>query len=474
MVETHNFRKNKINLEDYDYRKDIQNRLLLADLTSLELEILEEVICRPLKFSIQELVDQLDIASVELFSILEKFSRSGLFAFDQAEIIVDKEMRKYFEMQLTKFEENFIPGMDFLQTLLKKVPIHVLPNWYPIPRTSNNIFDSLVEKYLITPHTFQRYLSELTLNDPISEAIVRDLFAASNYKISAKEIQKKYQLSEEEFEKQLLYLEFNFVCCLVYEKQGQEWMEVVTLFQEWKDYLSFLKETQPKAIERKKQVQPFRKSDFSYIEDLSFLLSLAHKKSIFVRLDQNEEWKLEKEAMEFFTKEVKDLSSKFNLYCNQLVQKLLFLKLAHVENSRLFPTEQAYEWLTLPLEKQAINLYQQTLKHYPFSEFPSEICKERNIHEIEKNLSRIIGSDWVFLEDFLKGVIAPISEKSKMTLKKTGKYWKYTPPDYSEKEQELIRKVIYEWLFEAGMISRGFFEEKECLRITPFGTSMFG
>ena len=77
-------------------------------------------------------------------------------------------------------------------------------------------------------------------------------------------------------------------------------------------------------------------------------------------------------------------------------------------------------------------------------------------------------------DEFIKGIIAPISENSKMSLKKTGRYWKYSLPDYSEGEMALIRLVIYNWLFEGGIIATGSFKGEECLRITPLGQSMFG
>ena len=44
MVETNIFRKNKINLEDYDYQKDIQNRVLMSHFSTEDLEVLEEIV----------------------------------------------------------------------------------------------------------------------------------------------------------------------------------------------------------------------------------------------------------------------------------------------------------------------------------------------------------------------------------------------------------------------------------------------
>lgn len=481
MVETHVYRKNKINLEDYDYRKDIQNRLLLSHLSSDDLEVLEEIIYSPTTFPVSNLTKQLDKSAKEILEILMKLSKTDLFKIEGETIVVDKEMRKYFETQIVKFEENFTPGMEFLQTLLKKVPIHILPNWYPIPRTSNNIFHSLIEKYLHTPQTFQRYLAELNLGDEKLNGIVSDLFSSPTYKIYSEDLRKKYDLSDEEFEEHMLYLEFNFVCCLVFEKKEGEWVEVITLFQEWKDYLSFLKESQPKEIEKKNQIKRTRPTDFSFVEDMSTLLTLANTHSFFIKLDNTERWVPEKKLQSAITKECKGFDLKteegetfFKDYINRVIQKLLFLKLATIEKSQLIPAQDSAEWLTLPIEKRAINTYKMTVSRYPFSEFPSEICTERNIHEIEKSISRIIDSGWVFLDDFLKGIIAPISENSKMVLKKTGRYWKYTLPDYSQDETLLIQKIIFDWLFEGGIISTGVFAEKPCLQITPLGQSMFG
>ena len=481
MVETNIFRKNKINLEDYDYQKDIQNRVLLSHFPPEYLEILEEIVYSPPTIPLDKLIKQLGKSFEELQTILEKLATTDLFKIEEDKIVVNKEMRKYFETQIMKFEEDFTPGMEFLQALLKKVPIHVLPNWYPIPRTSNNIFNSLIEKYLQTPQTFQRYLAELNLGDEKLNGIVNDLFTSPDYKIYSEDLRKKYQLTEEEFEEHMLYLEFNFVCCLVYERQGEEWVEVVTLFQEWKDYLSFIKETQPKEISQKSQVKRTRPSDFAFAEDMSTILALSISKPLYVKLNENETWVFEKQSANLITKQLKgfDLKSEegqafFVDYTAKIIQKLLFLKLAHVEKGQLMPGDDAEEWLSLHIEKRSLNTYKLTPTNFSFTDFPSEICSERNIHEIEKTISRIIESEWVFLEDFLSGIIAPISENSKMFLKKTGRFWKYTPPDYSENEMELFKKVIYEWLFEAGIIATGSYEGKECIKITPLGQSMFG
>ncbi|MEM8727672.1 MAG: hypothetical protein AAGE99_03060 [Chlamydiota bacterium] len=481
MVETNVFRKNKINLEDYDYRKDIQNRVLMSHFSTEDLEVLEEIVYSSQTIPISRLVDQVNKNLDKLQAILKKLSKTDLFKIEKDTVVVDKEMRKYFETQIQKFEEGFSPGMEFLQALLKKVPIHVLPSWYPIPRTSNNIFDSLIEKYLETPQTFQRYLTDLNLGNPILNGIVTDLFEAPDYKIYSSDIRKKYDLSEETFEKHLLYLEFNLIGCLVYEKKEDRWIEVVTLFKEWKDYLGFLKKSQPKEIVKKSAVKRTRPHDFSFTEDMSALLALSMTKPLYLRLNEEEEWVFERASANIVAKQCKGFELKteegrshFHRYMSKIIQKLLFLKLTRIEGNRLIASDEVEKWLALPIEKRALNTYKATLSTYPFAEFAKETCTERNIHEIEKSIGRIIDSGWVLFDEFLNGVTAPISENSKMSLKKTGRFWNYSLPDYSEDEVSLIRLIIYNWLFEGGIIATGSYQGKECLRITPLGRSIFG
>jgi len=480
MPETSIFKKNKINLDDYDYQRDIKNRLLLSRFSSEYIQILEEIVYGSPIIPLSLLVQQVGKTYEELQTILQKLSETDLFKIENQKIIVNKENRKYFATQIIKFDKKFIPGVDFLRALLKKVPIPVLLNWYPIPRTSDNIFDSLIEKYLGTPQTFQRYLSELNLENQNLNGIVNDLLNSKNYKIYSEDLRKKYMLSKESFEKHILYLEFNFLCCLIYEKKDGEWVEVVSLFQEWQDYLRFLKKTQPKKIEKKSQIHRTRPNDFAFVEDMSIIIELAITIPLYVRLNNNENWMFDKQSINHIIKRVKgfDLHSEegnsfLTNYFVKIIQKLLFLKFSQIQKGELIIENDAKEWLALPTEKKALNIYNHTLKHLNSFAFPSQICNERNFHEITKTIKRILNAEWVFLDDFLQGIIAPISEKSKMMLKKKGGYWAYTLPDYSDKEIRFFKKV-YECLFETGLITTGSYQGKTCLKITPFGQFTFG
>src|SRR5580692_7310262 len=176
MHELSQARKNKVCLEDYNFRHEIENRLLMARFSPLDLEVLEEILYSSIKVSVSKLAKTLDLGSEEIQAILGTLSKTGLFTFEGDLICIDKDMRKYFEMQLLKFDPDFKPGMEFLQSLLKRVPISILPGWYSIPRTSNNIFDSIVEKYLLTPQIFNRYLSELSFTNPLLSHVMNDVY----------------------------------------------------------------------------------------------------------------------------------------------------------------------------------------------------------------------------------------------------------------------------------------------------------
>jgi hypothetical protein len=473
MVELNSIRKNKITLEDYDYKQDIENRLLMAQFTSNDLDVLEEILYSSLKISIRKLAKSVDLDEDEILPILEKLSKTGLFTFEDDSIVVDKEMRKYFEAQALKFDPDFKPGMEFLQSLLRKVAIHVLPIWYSIPRTSNNIFDSLVEKYLLTPQIFQRYLAELNFTDPILTGIVNDVYNAPDYKVYGKDLIEKYGISREQFEQNLLLLEFHFVCCLGYEKVGEEWKEIVMPLHEWRDYALFLRSTEAPSISTTQKIQRKRSADFAYIQDLSLILAQAKKSPIPLTEDKL----LNKTALSALAAKMEDFSENdpsFEDYIQSLVTKVRQLKLADVVDNRLYALESANDFLDMRPENRALFLYRHPLNRFFSPHIPAEIMTDRNLREAEKSIVRVLSSGWVYFDDFTRGVIAPLGEESLILLKRQGKTWKYSLPTYTEEELALIKATVLEWLFELGVTAVGVHNGKECFCVTPFGQSLFG
>jgi hypothetical protein len=477
MIEMNPLRKNKITLSDYDYRSDIENRLLMAQFSTLSLDVLEEILYSSLHIPLRKLAKHLDIKEEELLLILENFRKTGLLEISGETIIVEKEMRKYYESQIVKFEDDFTPGMEFLQSLLRKVPIHVLPIWYSTPRTSNNIFDSIVEKYLLTPQIYQRYLLELNLGDPILTGIVHDLWNAPDFKLTARDLIEKYRLTKEQFEEYMLHLEFNFVCCLGYQREGDEWKEIVTPFQEWRDFLRFLRDTEAPSIPLAAPIVPTRPNDFSFIQDMAAILNLAKKQPIPLLTLNETKWTPEKENLSEIAAKCEELNindPSFLPYIQQVFAKLCLLKLADSIEGRLYALESASDWLDMRLENRAIFIYRHPLNRILSENLPSQLCTERNIREAEKSILRVLNSGWVFFEDFIKGVLVPLSDESVVMLKRTGKTWRYTLPHYTEEECALIKATIFEWLFEVGVVATGMLDGKAVFRVTPFGQTLFG
>ena len=237
-------RKNKISLTDYDYQKDIQNRLLVANLREEERDVLEEILYSPLHMTIADLASRLGMRLDLLTQTLHKLLPSGLCTIQGSHITIHKEMRKYFEIHMQRFDNDFRPYMEFIQSLLKKPPIHVLPIWYAVPRTADNIFHSLIERHFKTPLHFQRYIADLHFGEPVLQQIIHDVFSSEELERPASWIIAKYALTKELFEEYMLHLEFNFVCCLRYKRGLSGWEEIVTPFHEWMEYLRFIRSTE--------------------------------------------------------------------------------------------------------------------------------------------------------------------------------------------------------------------------------------
>ena len=385
-------------------------------------------------------------------------------------------MRKYFEGQIVKFDPDFKPGMEFVQSLLKKVPIHVLPIWYSLPRLSNAIFESIVEKYLLTPQTFQRYLSDLTFSNPLFSSIVKDVYQSPQLKVDGQSIIEKYHLTREQFEEALLQLEFHLVCFLGYEKQDDQYKEIITPFQEWKDYVSFLKMTETPSIQSAEEIKRKRPQDFSFVQDLSILLKTAKKNPLPLALEKGS-MVFSSDKLDQLAKEMGGFAKNDPLiqdYVHQLKSKPCQLKLASVVDGRFYALETASDFLEMSSDQQALFLYRHPLNRHLLSSLSSELSADRILRESEKSILRILSSGWVYFDDFIKGVIVPLNENSTITLKKQGKTWKYTIPSYSDEELDFIRTVVLEWLFEIGITAVGTLHGKECLCVTPFGQSLFG
>lgn len=448
-------RKNKVNLSDYPYKRDIEKRILVTQLSSFEISILREIIHHSLTISIESLAEALDVDINKLHQALDKLHWTKLFKKDKHHLVVDKERRKYFESQIEKFDEDFEPNMEYLQSLLNKVPIHALPNWYAIPRSSDHIFKSIVEKYLQSPKVYRQYIEELQFDDPIIPKIIKDVYQAPGFKVEATTLIKKYRLSREQFEEYILLLEYHFICCIKYEQIKGQWHEIVTFFHEWYEYMTFEAETHLKPIQNAQNVKYIADSqEFAFICDMEAILKACNQKKL--TLD-----------------EAKQVLKRPSAYLDLLFDKIFQLEFLTTKKSVLSLTDASSLWLTKTLPSRSAYLAASAANTLStISPTQTDLCNIRNIRLIENTLLKKAASqEWFFVEDFLKGFLAPIGEKEPIYLKNKGKKWRYTLPAYSEEEKGFIEAVLKERLFELGIINLGTYRGKPCFCLTSYGRS---
>jgi predicted transcriptional regulator len=437
MIELTAAKKNRVHLPDYQFKKDIENRMLLSDFSDLDLQILEELLFSSLKTSVKKLSRQVNLSEEIVTSVLNKIAPTGLISVDGDIILIDKEMRKYFEVESARFNPDFKPDFDFFQQLLHKVPIEHLPNWYATPKTSNDIFLSIIEKYLSSPQIFQRYLAEIPWSDPVLKLIVTDLFKAPEFKLLSSDVIAKYNLKRADFEYLLLLLEFHFVACVSYKKEDDHWVEVITPFYEWHQYLLFLKSTETPLIQQEEKIQKSGKDDFYAIDQMTQILQGLQKTG-------------------------KIPESHFS-------EKLALLRL--IDQGKV--SETGAEWLEMTPEKKSLYLYRNPLNRILSFKGDDTNSFEKSIREAEKAIRRVLHGKWVLFDDFFQGITVAIRGKAPLEFKKIGKQWRYTIPTYDEQDKAFMKAVIEEWLFEMGVVSLGTYEDNLCFRVTHFGRYFF-
>jgi len=421
-------KKIKVTLSDYNYTRDIRNRLFLAELSVFEVAVLEEILNSSLKIRVDDLCKILGQKEDKILPVLDRLHHNKLLIHHEGVITVNKELRKYYEFQISRFDEDFEPNMGFFQGLLKQVPIHVLPVWYAIPRTSNDIFQSIIEKYLYTPKIYRRYVNDVTFDHPILQQILQNMLQTTDFRIEVKNLSFEQPLSDEELEEYLLLLEFHCICCISYERDGNTWKRLITPFHEWREYLLFIRNTVPCSIPEIETIQHFHPHPFGFIRDMNELLERATHPSPSIE------------------------------YVSRLKKRLQELKLTGEDGCSL--REEAQKWLSRPIQDQAIELYRNITCQNP---------NDRCIRAVEKSLRRIVNRGWIYFDDFVKGMTVSVGEQEEVSLKCTGRKWCYALPEYNEEGKELIYEILAGPLFEAGMVSLGEHQERPCFTVTPFG-----
>lgn len=261
MILTQN-KKTKISLKDYSYQSDIEHRLFLSSLPAFDIRILQELFYFGSQFALSDLRDALDCSESVLLSSLTNLSKTGLLLVKDEMVLLDRDLRKYFEFQVAVFNPDFEPDFQYFQGLLKKIPISALPVWYNIPKTSDTIFGAIVEKFLATPKLYERHLQDVVFDEPCCREILDMLLGTPTLTLRSDTIRTTLTLSREKLQQCLLLLEFHAVCAARYILEEGCWVEVVTVFREYKEHVM-----RERAIEPKRAIQSPSLLSISYFKD---------------------------------------------------------------------------------------------------------------------------------------------------------------------------------------------------------------
>lgn len=430
MIELSSRKKSKIRLEEYNYQKDIKIRKTLVELSPLAIELIDEILYSKRTMSIWKLAQSVEAVSEEIIPILQELEKLGLLTLSETEITTHKEAKKYFEYEILRFSEDFRPDLFFFQALLKHLPIHILPNWYQIPKSSNHIFQSIVEKYLYTPQLYQRHLIEVKA-DGVLSAIIDQLADGAVDQIPTKELQESLQISDEELYEAILYLEYNFICFAKYVQKNGKWEEYLVPLYEWRQFLSS-KKSLP-FIPYVEEIEIKEERAFGFIQDLTAYL-------------QGEETLLSNKAQELQT------------IANQL----------HFINDKKELQKTGIEWLALANEEKSLYLFQHRHLFFPYSN-----VGERAICEAEKSVREVIGKGWIPFEQFLSFAEIALDNSTKIILESKGRLYRYVYPEYTQEQKEFIHAAIFGNLYKMGMVSIGCWKGKDCFMVTPFGEKFF-
>lgn len=451
-------RKNKIELSDYDFERDLSSRLILSRLSVFEIDVLKEIIFNSLSFPLQELSETLESPIDQILSALERLEPTGLFTLSDQTVSVNKDQRKYFEVQIERFDEDFQPDTGFFQSLLSLVPIQLLPTWYAIPKTTDDIVHSIIDKCHRTTKVFERYLAELQFEDDQVEAIVNEVYQSPELLVEVPTLLQKHDITRERLEEILIYLEFCKVCSLNYRDLGDgTWKQEVTPFYEWREYLLFLKNTECKDSIASEKIKSFFDHDFGFIEHLDRTLqSLAETPIPEPEIKQHCSGSYSEDEMH---------DRIFDRICN--------VNLTKTDNGTLYHTENASIWLEKPIQEKAMALYFSTIHKYR-KRTEGQLFNDRDIREVERGLQRILHSGWVPLEHFISGLTASLGDVHEIQLQKKGRYWCYAIPEYDENQMEFIRHVIFHHLLESGMVAIGEHAGTTYISVTTFGQMALG
>jgi predicted transcriptional regulator len=468
-----NTRKQKVELADYSYQRDISHRQFLSQLTEFEIFATEEIVNGSLKTTVDQLATILETTNSNLQPLLTRLANTDLLKLDKQTVVVNKEIRKYYCCELAKFGTCFEPDLQHLQALLHKVPIHILPLWYAIPRNSDNIFQSIVERYFQTPRAYQKHLEELALENPVLFALFEMLQTKPDFSLPASVIMEKWQLSPQEFHELALSFEYHLGGCLCYRREGNSWQAYLTLYHEWQQYLSFLRLNAPGLIKDEPNIQRHHPHDFGCIEDLANLVRLTLDTPKALEATPLQQKGDDNHPLQQHWHHIS--AAAFQAYLADLYRFASHLHLLSIVDGYICPhVEEAKLWLKKHKQDQASDIYCLVLTATRQSPKRTIGCSEREFREIEKALKRVAHSGWIYFDDFVKGTTASIGQHAPVSLLQKGKKWRYALPSYNSQEKQLLQDTVFKDFFYTCFVATGSHQGRPCFYVTPYGRMSLG
>lgn len=445
-------KKNKVELKDYSHERDVANRQVLSQLTQDEIVTLQEIVHGSLKTTIEKLAGLLKVEPITLEPLLKKMEEMELLKCDMGTISLNKDMRKYYCCELMRFNNSFEPDLQYLQNLLNKVPIHVLPSWYALPKSTDNIIHSIIEKYFLTPKAYQKHLDELSQELPQIDKLLKMILESENFLLPAKMVMETFKLTHAQFHELILTLEFHLAGCLCYRQSQGRWEECVTLYHEWRQYQIFLKNYSPHEIVNEEEVIRDHPNDFGFVQDLSDYLTHMLKGT------------LSKKAWPHVPQEMRDE------YLQKLISAAHHLKLICIDGEKVTASSQAVaDWLGKNKQDQASSVYFVILNHIRKGTDEALGCTERDLREIEKSFRWVAQKNWIYFDEFCRAMTAAIGKHAPVTLVQKGKKWLYALPEYDEAEKQLLYNTIFNHMTAACLVATGKHGQRPCFRLTPYG-----
>jgi hypothetical protein len=433
-MENYSNNKNKIELNDYPFELDVSRRMAIVQFTPFERDLFYEIVLGSLEIQLSELADDLDVDVDVLETLLKHHLHLNLFRVEGSKLIVNKEERKHFEVELEKFNDSFEPNIQYLKSLFNKIPIDLLPKWFSLPKICEAIFPTIVDKHFATPKIYERYLEEMEFERPSLNQLMKELYASPNLALTIEHIKATYPFEDIELYKVIAFLEFNLIAVHSFIDINNSLVEVITPIHEYRMF--HLEKLERKPIPLNNEIAVFT-------------IDNDNLPRVTKTLKKIDELTSNNQAVDFQHEELKT------------IRKLLEIDLLDAVDEQVILSSQGKYFLDLnDAEKSLFFL------RYP-KKGKKRLLSEGVQKQIERDLIQI--KNWTYLDDFIDSLSIPLDGHAPLELIKKGRNYHYSKPNYTPDEKIEIRQLFCDYLAMAGVIDLGNVEGKTVFRLTPFG-----